>query len=692
MDFAALQHSVFLQALGSAILNSLWQCFILWLIYEAISVSYKAATARFKNNLGTLLLFSSFVWFLASFISKIFYQQNTTGTALPIAFAAESHPGVHAVSGFSTVLSYASASLPYLSVAYIFLLFFLTSRLFAAYRYVYFISNKRLVNPGTDLQFFTSKVAREIGIVKKISVWISHHIDVPATIGFIKPVILIPLASVNNLSSHQLEAIILHELAHIKRNDYITNLLISVIETILFFNPFVVLLSNVVKRERENCCDDFVLQYRYDPHSYASALLRLEQSRMSKLRLAIGAVSGKKQLLSRIKRITSSQIVSRQFNYGQKLMALLLVTAVICSVAWLAPGEKRSAPANPLVKVNKSGPPSNVRTADKTLQPSEALVLPKQIENLPEININHTPKNELVTTPETEIENRTEDNFPVGDDEKESKQDFFKVENLKADNNITPEAITLKVPRFFLDKNNINFPSSFNIQNFPFQNMNLTVDLGKIDMLKLNENLKQVFKQINTLDWNKVQSEIQKNFPKPKLSKPSRKELDALLEKAVLSKIDFLHAQPQQWFDSKVFEEQVQKEMWQQDSLHSAEVVQWNENGKKVQQIYKKIQRQYEKAGKNKNDNYYFNYNYSINTAPPDNDDEETKASCPQKAPGPSYVHKKGIKISIKRAPNTIHTGLLRERKPLQFSFYKADVKSDDESLISVEINDLPLN
>ena len=362
MDFAALQHSVFLQALGSAILNSLWQCFILWLIYETISVSYKSASARFKNNLGTLLLFFSFVWFLTSFVSKIFNHQHVASiAALPTGFTFESQTGVHAVSGFREFLSYASASLPYLSVAYIFLLFFLIARLLAAYRYVYFISNKRLINPTAELQLFASKVAFEIGITKKISVWISHHIDVPATIGFIKPVILIPLASINNLSCHQLEAIVLHELAHIKRNDYVTNLIISAIETILFFNPFVVLLSNIIKRERENCCDDFVLQYRYDPHSYASALLRLEQSRMSKLTLAIGAVSGKKQLLSRIKRITNSQVVSRQFNYGQKLVALLLVTAFICSVAWLSPGEKKSVPTKALMKI-KAVPLSKVKS------------------------------------------------------------------------------------------------------------------------------------------------------------------------------------------------------------------------------------------------------------------------------------------------------------------------------------------
>ncbi|MEO8764697.1 MAG: M56 family metallopeptidase, partial [Ginsengibacter sp.] len=383
MDFAALQHSVFLQSLGSAILNSLWQCFLLWIIYETVSVSYKAASAKFKNNLATLLLFFSFAWFLTSFVSKILLQHHIAfPPVIPGGMALESKVGNHAVWGISEFLTYVSASLPYLSVAYIFLLFFLIYRLFAAYRYVYFISNKRLMSPTGELQFFASGVAAEIGITKKIGVWISHHIDVPATIGFFKPVILIPLASINNLSAQQLEAIILHELAHIKRNDYIANLVISVIETILFFNPFVVLLSNIIKRERENCCDDFVLQYRYDPHSYASALLRLEQSRISRLKLAIGAVSGKKQLLSRIKRITNSQVVSRQFNYGQKIMALLLVTAIICSVAWLTPEEKKSATQKALAKSNPVST-ANAKPAGKPQVAADVAVAGRSILNLP---------------------------------------------------------------------------------------------------------------------------------------------------------------------------------------------------------------------------------------------------------------------------------------------------------------------
>ena len=71
MDFAVLQHSVFLHALGSAILNSLWQAFIFGSYMKQYAVSYKNASSKFRNNLSTILLFLSFAWFVTSFVLKI---------------------------------------------------------------------------------------------------------------------------------------------------------------------------------------------------------------------------------------------------------------------------------------------------------------------------------------------------------------------------------------------------------------------------------------------------------------------------------------------------------------------------------------------------------------------------------------------------------------------------------------------
>ncbi|HEY5406034.1 MAG TPA: M56 family metallopeptidase, partial [Ginsengibacter sp.] len=465
MDFADLQHSLFLQVLGSTILNSLWQGLIIWILYETISVSYKNASARFKNNLSTILLFLSFVLFLTSFIYKLVNYQTAISVTTLAAGAAEL-PDIHTTSSLQQFLSYAGSSLPYLSVAYIFLLLFLMVRLVTAYRYVYIISNKRLLSPPTELEAFANKVSIEMGITNKISVWISQHIDVPATIGFIKPVILIPFASLNNLSGDQLEAVILHELSHIKRNDYIINIIVAVIETILFFNPFVVLLSKVIKRERENCCDDFVLQYRYDPHSYASALLRLEQSRATNLKLAIGAVSGKKQLLSRIKRITNGNTVSRQFNYGQKLLALILVTAIICSVAWLSPGEKK-------------------QVANKNLQKNE------EIKRLSKTNFSAKATN-LLKTPKEKLQQKiSKHDLPkrdIASFNDEVTASLPAEENENSDKAIAaagypdnaPLALTLKTPQFFFDKSKMKLPASISIKNFPFLNADFKIDLSKI--------------------------------------------------------------------------------------------------------------------------------------------------------------------------------------------------------------------
>lgn len=336
MNLTALQNSPFLQSLGWAIANSLWQAAVLWITYHLIIGVYKNASAKFKNNLSTVLLTLAFLWFCFTLFIKYFTIENYPGTYKIQYYSAND---ITSAATWNGILDKVTAVLPYLSLAYLLLLIFFSFRLINIYRVTGFIKSYGLQKPGVEWKLFTEKVALHMGITKKVKLWVSHHIDVPATIGFLKPVILIPFASINQLSVPQLEAIILHELSHIKRNDYLINLFISIIETILFFNPFIVLLAKVIKRERENCCDDLVIQYQYDRHTYASALLSLEQFRNLNLRLAIGATSGKKQLLLRVKRIMEANS-NTNFNYGQKVAALLLITGVICSVAWFTPQNK----------------------------------------------------------------------------------------------------------------------------------------------------------------------------------------------------------------------------------------------------------------------------------------------------------------------------------------------------------------
>ena len=89
--------------------------------------------------------------------------------------------------------------------------------------------------------------------------------EVPVVIGYLKPVILIPAGLLANLPVDQVEAILLHELAHIRRADYLVNLLQTMVESLLFYHPAVWWISHVIRTEREHCCDDFVLARDTDP-------------------------------------------------------------------------------------------------------------------------------------------------------------------------------------------------------------------------------------------------------------------------------------------------------------------------------------------------------------------------------------------------------------------------------------------
>jgi len=153
-----------------------------------------------------------------------------------------------------------------------------------------------------EYRLFIQKVASQLGISKKVLLYVSEVVSSPVTIGYLKPIILLPFAALNNLSVHQVEAILLHELSHIRRYDYLVNFIISIIHTLLYFNPFIKYFIRQIEEERENCCDEMVLQYGYDKVSYASALLTLEKASAQHHLLVLGA-TGKKNLITRIEKI-----------------------------------------------------------------------------------------------------------------------------------------------------------------------------------------------------------------------------------------------------------------------------------------------------------------------------------------------------------------------------------------------------
>ncbi len=329
-------HSPFLQALGYAIINSLWQFALLWLLYFFVNTIFKLSS-RQKYTAGLVLQIAGFTWFI---LTVVFYYRQTSLLTQTVFINHSYYEGITDNTGASVKeqffhwLSRAELLFPYLSVAYLVLLFFLALKWLNAYRNIQVVRTKGLIKIDADWRLFVKKIALQLGLNRPVQIFLSDAVQTPLTIGFFKPLILIPLAAINYLNTQQMEAVILHELAHIKRFDYLFNLLLALIEACLFFNPFMQLIKNHIKRERENCCDDWVIQYEYNAHSYARALLQIASFQTSSPLLAMKATADKHLLLNRIKRMIERKEKSL-FNYKHQLIAFLVMTTVFSSLALL---------------------------------------------------------------------------------------------------------------------------------------------------------------------------------------------------------------------------------------------------------------------------------------------------------------------------------------------------------------------
>jgi GWxTD domain-containing protein len=161
--------------------------------------------------------------------------------------------------------------------------------------------------------------------------------EVPVVIGYLRPAILIPAGMLTGLPAAHVEAILLHELAHIRRADYVVALLQSAIEGLLFYHPAVWWISGVLCAERENCCDDFAIAIQGDPHAYATALATIETRRWRATEPVLAA--NQSDLLPRIRRVlqgASHPDGARDFSLPLIPAAMLLVAAG-CAIADQAP-------------------------------------------------------------------------------------------------------------------------------------------------------------------------------------------------------------------------------------------------------------------------------------------------------------------------------------------------------------------
>jgi bla regulator protein blaR1 len=179
-------------------------------------------------------------------------------------------------------------------------------------------------------------MASSLGIRKSIQLVESKLTLSPIVIGHLKPIILFPIGFINNLSTEEVEAILFHELAHIKRNDYLINILITFAQSLFYYHPAIWWLNAQIKKERENCCDDIAVELCGNKLTYAKSLVTVQTLMANSQQLAMG-ISGqgfKSNLGKRISRLLSPKVTTNTST--EKYIGLSLVVALLISAGVMA--------------------------------------------------------------------------------------------------------------------------------------------------------------------------------------------------------------------------------------------------------------------------------------------------------------------------------------------------------------------
>jgi|GEM_PF-5917038 len=328
------------RALAISLLASLWQAGLIFMVVYGLLLLNKNAPARIKYNIagaGQMIIAG---WFIQTFLHHLSIQNTMPASMTAHEAAMLFYPGKFplmsglytddiADTGFQL-----SRCIPLALCIYIAGVLVMTTRILLAYSQTRVLRTKGLFAVPRAYSDHLEQVCQQLHLKSNIRLYLSERVNIPVMMGFIKPVILLPVAIATHLSTVQIEAIITHELAHIRRQDYLVNFFQSIVEAVFFFNPFVWLLSKVMREEREKSCDELVVR-EISAYTYATALLALEKINGTK-QLTLAANGHKSfKLLNRIKLFTMKQ--NPIMTVKQKALSLLLIIAGLGCIAWLSP-------------------------------------------------------------------------------------------------------------------------------------------------------------------------------------------------------------------------------------------------------------------------------------------------------------------------------------------------------------------
>ena len=356
------------------LIHSLWQGLLLAIVIGVVMVATKRSHAKRRYDLLTLLFFVFTVVTVITFVRELRIVSAHTGSELPSTVLNANQAGVSSIftvdgNSIHVEKTWLDRFKDYfdqhasLIVAIWFVIFIARFiRLTANLIYVQRLKSYKTFRVPEIWENKIKELISLLGLRKQIRLLESGIIKVPVVMGMLKPVILLPLGLLAHLPADEIEAILLHELAHIQRRDYFVNLLQSIAETIFFFNPAVMWLSSMIREERENCCDDIAISVTNNRTQFINALIAFQEYNLAGTAYGVGFPGEKNHLLNRVKRIISER--NKTLNATEKSL-LTFGMAVLIMFSFVA---AKKAPRTDFKKEIKAiSSISNNGDNDKTL-------------------------------------------------------------------------------------------------------------------------------------------------------------------------------------------------------------------------------------------------------------------------------------------------------------------------------------
>jgi len=395
---------------GWALLHFLWQGTALAALATVAMAPFRKASARYLVAVGVLLLM------LAAPLATFTYYRNAdavlswTASAPAATFQKVTQWKPQAPAASIMTRSTGPDLLPFIVQFWLVGVAIFSLRSAGGFLLLERMRRRQSIPVDSKLRQICADFQRRLGLTRTIRFAQCRWLDAPAVIGWFRPIVFLPLTALTGLSEAQLQAVIAHELAHIRRLDSFVNAFQVVVETLLFYHPAVWWLNKRIRLERENCCDDTAIAICGNPVEYARALTLMEEWRVAPV-LAMAANRG--PLSTRITRLLGiSNLRSGIRGIGLTASVLCLTVALVAGNAIFGIAHKASAqtaPATPSVPSTpvkpaspaqptllKSTPASKPSPARPPQEPVEPVSAGSYIEGMKAVGLGDVTVDELI--------------------------------------------------------------------------------------------------------------------------------------------------------------------------------------------------------------------------------------------------------------------------------------------------------